>query len=87
MDINSPHSVDRYVPEARKAKRVEEDCVNHLYCGLPYIVPVQNFIFVTHWSEGPMPLVNNTANIEILKREKISNGERIILSVSGELLL
>ncbi|KAK4885667.1 hypothetical protein RN001_001938 [Aquatica leii] len=83
MDINSPHSVDRYVPEVRKAKLVEEDCIKYLYCGLPYLVPVQNFIFKTHWLEGPPIRVKETSKLLLTSRQKISNGERVTVSING----
>lgn len=83
MDINSPHSVDRYVPEMRTARIVDEDCVKYLYCGLPYLVPVQNFIFKTHWVDGPEPLINQPGKIEVIGRERIQDGERITLFVTG----
>lgn len=84
MDINSPHSVDRYVPEMRTARIVDEDCVKYLYCGLPYLVPVQNFIFKTHWVDGPEPLINQPGKIEVIGRERIQDGERITLFVTGD---
>lgn len=83
MDINSPHSVDRYVPEMKNAEVVDEDCTKYLYCGLPYLVPVQNFIFKTHWLEGPMPAINSSGKITVLNRQKIKDGERVTLSVTG----
>lgn len=57
FDINSPHTVDKYVPDMRKATPVDQDCVDHLYCGMPYIVPVMNLIWKTHWLPGPMPQI------------------------------
>lgn len=57
FDINSPHTVDKYVPDMRKAMPVDQDCVDHLYCGMPYIVPVMNLIWKTHWLPGPMPQI------------------------------
>ncbi|KAF5299923.1 hypothetical protein FQR65_LT09318 [Abscondita terminalis] len=83
MDINSPHSVDRYVPEMRNAELVDEDCTKYLYCGLPYLVPVQNFIFKTHWLDGPPVRVKETSNLKLISRQKINNGERVTVSING----
>ncbi|KAF5278793.1 hypothetical protein FQA39_LY18351 [Lamprigera yunnana] len=83
MDINSPHSVDRYVPEIRAAKLVDEDCTKYLYCGLPYLVPVQNFIFKTHWIDGPPIRVKESSDMQLISRKKIKNGERFSISING----
>uniref|UniRef100_A0A1Y1MFR8 FXNA-like protease n=1 Tax=Photinus pyralis TaxID=7054 RepID=A0A1Y1MFR8_PHOPY len=83
MDINSPYSVERYVPEVKAARLVDEDCVKYLYCGLPYLVPVQNFIFKTHWIPGPPVTIKETSSLTLVKREKISHGERVTVSITG----
>ncbi|KAJ8925688.1 hypothetical protein NQ315_009535 [Exocentrus adspersus] len=83
MDINSPHTVDRYVPEMRKAKLVEQDCEDYLYCGLPYLVPVLTMIWKTHWVPGPSPILQVPVKLEVLSREKTSGRERVTLKVQG----
>lgn len=83
MDINSPHTVDRYVPEMTKAELVRQDCEDHLYCGLPYLVPVLTMIWKTHWVPGPSPELLVPIKLEVLSREAIGDGERITVKIEG----
>lgn len=55
LDINSPSTVNNFVPEMKNAKPVDLDCELELYCGLPYLLPVRHFIWKTHWIPGPAP--------------------------------
>jgi hypothetical protein len=48
MDLNSPHTVKSLVPEVANAELVKDDCVQHLYCGMPYLVPALSFIWYVH---------------------------------------
>lgn len=45
MDQNSPHSVKLLVPEVTNAELVKDDCVQYMYCGMPYLVPALSFIW------------------------------------------
>lgn len=83
MDINSPFSVERYVNEVSRAELVERDCVEHLYCGLPYLVPVLTMIWKTHWIPGPMPYLETPLRMNILSRNRTSIGETISLKAEG----
>lgn len=83
MDINSPHTVDRYVPEMTQAEPVVRDCVDHLYCGLPYLVPVLTMIWKTHWIPGPMPHLVTPLHMNILNRTKIRDTEIISFQAEG----
>lgn len=50
------------MPEVRSAKLVDT-CDEEIYCGLPYILPVMNFLWVTHWMDTPafkVPLETTT---------------------------
>lgn len=83
MDINSPHTVDRYVPEIAKAELVTKDCEEYLYCGLPYLVPVLTMIWKTHWVPGPPPKLQIPVKLEVLSRKSIEEGERITVKIEG----
>ena len=86
LDINSPHTVDRYVPEVKRAQLVEEDCVNHLYCGLSYYVPVLSMIWKTNWIPGPEPYIDNPVIADVLERERLPDGSRVSLRLRGEII-
>jgi hypothetical protein len=49
MDLNSPHTVKSVVPEMVNAQLVEEDCVQQLYCGMPYLMPALSFMWYVHY--------------------------------------
>lgn len=84
MDINSPNSVERYVKEVQTAELVERDCVEHLYCGLPYLVPVMTMIWKTHWIPGPMPYLITPLKMTIISRKKTAIGENISFKAEGK---
>lgn len=84
MDINSPHTVDRHVPHMKNAELVSEDCVKYLYCGLPYLVPVLNMIWKTHWLPGLPPVIVTPVKMQVIDREIIQSGEKITVKVDGE---
>ncbi|KAJ3647303.1 hypothetical protein Zmor_019187 [Zophobas morio] len=83
MDINSPHTVDRHVPEMAAAELVDEDCKNYLYCGLPYLVPVLTMLWKTHWLPGPAPELRVPVTMNVLSREPIKDGLRITVEIDG----
>lgn len=83
MDINSPHTLDNYVPIMKTAELVQKDCVDYLYCGLPYLVPVLTMIWKTHWVPGPEPTLLKPVNMSIVERRKIDGGERFSFEISG----
>lgn len=86
LDINSPHTVDRYVPEMTRAELIDKDCVNYLYCGLPYLVPVLNMIWKTHWIPGPEPELPIPVGLKVVSRMMIPQGERVTVKVEGTVL-
>jgi hypothetical protein len=51
MDQNSPHSVKSFVPELANVQLVEEDCVQQVYCGMPYLMPALSFIWYVFYSD------------------------------------
>lgn len=85
MDINSPHTVDYYVPKMKTAELVRKDCEDYLYCGLPYLVPVMSMIWKTHWVPGPEPKLLKPINMTIVERLSIEGGERLKFTISGKL--
>lgn len=85
LDINSPFTVSHLVPEMRAAEAVQEDCHLYLYCGQPYLVPVQSFIWKTHWLPGPQPQIHTPTNMRIMKRIRTDYGEKFVFNITGEL--
>ncbi|XP_050315595.1 endoplasmic reticulum metallopeptidase 1-like isoform X2 [Anthonomus grandis grandis] len=86
MDINSPHTVDNYVPQMKTAHLIEKDkneCADYLYCGLPYLVPVLNMIWKTHWVPGPEPKLLKPVNMTVIERKTVNGLERIEFEISG----
>ncbi|KAL3286357.1 hypothetical protein HHI36_000864 [Cryptolaemus montrouzieri] len=83
MDINSPHSVDNYVPEMKNAIAIDQDCHDYLYCGLPYLVPVLNMLRKTHWIAAPSPPKTMPLNMTLKNRENIPHGERLYIEIEG----
>lgn len=83
MDPNSPHSVDRHVPDMQNAELVTKDCESYLYCGLPYLVPVLTMIWKTHWLPGPPPVILKPVTMQILNRTTTTFGEKITIKVDG----
>lgn len=87
LDINSPHTVDRYVPEMARAELVDKDCVHYLYCGLPYLVPVLNMIWKTHWLPGPPPELLTPVSLKVLSKMMIPQGQRVTVEVEGNYVI
>ncbi|KAL1493675.1 hypothetical protein ABEB36_009373 [Hypothenemus hampei] len=83
MDINSPHTVDNYVPLMKTAQLVEKECIDYVYCGLPYLVPVLTMIWKTHWVPAPEPDLLKPLNMTITERKSIQGGERIGFKING----
>jgi hypothetical protein len=83
MDINSPHTVDKHVPEMAKAELVDQDCTDYLYCGLPYLVPVLTMLWKTHWLPGPEPELRVPVTMNVIKKEPITDGTRVTVEVDG----
>lgn len=65
------------------AQLIEDDCKNHLFCGVPYLVPVLSLISKTHWIPAPMPHLAKAVKMNVIKREKINDVERIAINVEG----
>ncbi|KAI4469139.1 metallopeptidase m28 family member [Holotrichia oblita] len=74
LDINSPHTVDRFVPEVATAQLIDKDCAAYLYCGLPYLVPVLSMIWKTHFIPAPPPIFEKPTVMKVLNRDKIKIG-------------
>lgn len=87
MDINSPHVVAQSVPQLRNAVPVDQDCTDHLYCGMPYLVPVLTMIWKTHYLPGPTPKLVTPVFLEVVSRDKTEDGERVSLKIGGLYLL
>lgn len=83
MDINSPHTVDNYVPIMKTAELVQKDCDDYLYCGLPYLVPVLTMIWKTHWVPGSEPVLLKPVQMTIKERANFNGGERFSFEISG----
>lgn len=83
MDINSPHTVDEHVPLMKTAQLVDKDCKDHLYCGLPYLVPVLTMIWKTHWVPGPEPVLLKPVNMSLVEKTAIPDGKRFSFEISG----
>ncbi|KAK9707901.1 Peptidase family M28 [Popillia japonica] len=83
LDINSPHTVDRFVPEVAAAELIDKECAVYLYCGLPYLVPVLSMIWKTHFITAPPPTFEKPTVMKVLTRDKINIGERIIIELTG----
>lgn len=84
LDINSPHTVDHLVPEMRDAILLDEDCDRFLYCGQPYLVPAKSFIWLTHWLAGPAPKIRLPVKMNITRRERVFDGEKITFHITGK---
>lgn len=71
------------VPELKGATRVDT-CDDEVYCGLPYILPVLNFLWISHWLETPpfqVPL-ETTVNMNT-KALVASNVLRLNFTLTG----
>lgn len=70
------------VPELSSAGKVE--CNKLLYCGLPYLLPVMNFIKKTHWMPAPAYNIATRTHLKLNKKEVLSrNIVRFNFTVSG----
>ncbi|XP_066909236.1 endoplasmic reticulum metallopeptidase 1-like isoform X2 [Halyomorpha halys] len=70
LDINSPHTVSRLIPEINIAKRVDT-CDTKLYCGLPYLIPVFSIIRETHWTDTPKPIISIPTELKMINMRLI----------------
>lgn len=78
--------MSKYVPEIKKAQLVEKDCSDHLFCGMPYLVPVLSLIWKTHWIPGPMPYLETPVKMNVAKRVKTPSGEEVTLKIEGRFI-
>lgn len=70
------------VPELSSAGKVE--CNKVLYCGLPYLLPVKNFIKKTHWMPAPAYNIATRTHLKLNKKEILArNIVRFNFTVSG----
>lgn len=65
------------------AKLIVEDCQKYLYCGQPYLVPVQSFIWKTHWLDGPEPQITKETQVKVVERIRNGDEEKIIFKITG----
>lgn len=83
MDINSPHSIKSIVPEL--SETVEVDCSVELYCGMPYPLPVLNFIKKTTWVSGPPVHVPIETTVTLNSKTLIEHNRlRMNITVNGK---
>lgn len=73
----------------RSAMEVNDaQCSTILYCGVPYLLPVQNLIKNTHWLETAPPSIPYRAHINMTNREKVNATlERFHFKITGILVL
>jgi hypothetical protein len=66
MDQNSPHTVKSLVPEMANVELVDNDCVEHVFCGMPYLMPALSFIWYVH--DRILELLHNavTCSVKII---------------------
>ncbi|XP_077299515.1 endoplasmic reticulum metallopeptidase 1-like [Arctopsyche grandis] len=85
LDPNSPHSVDGYVPSMRYSMEINyEDCNTQLYCGVPYLLPVQGLISRTSWLEGAPPSLPYRAHLNLTDIETVNSTlKRFHFKISG----
>lgn len=84
MDQNSPHTVKSLVPEMANVELVDNDCVEHVFCGMPYLMPALSFIWKTHWIPGPPPFVPLPSTLNLNKSEMLSHDhKRLTFTVTG----
>ncbi|CAH0724102.1 unnamed protein product, partial [Brenthis ino] len=56
LDVNTPHSMDPYVPEMRAAQAtLAAECERWPYCGAPYFLPVLSLVARGHRLPAPAP--------------------------------
>jgi hypothetical protein len=48
MDQNSPGTVKQLVPEMANMQLVDQDCLQQVYCGMPYLMPALSFIWYVY---------------------------------------
>ncbi|XP_034950352.1 endoplasmic reticulum metallopeptidase 1-like [Chelonus insularis] len=83
LDMNSPHSVESFVPEIGAVVPSTKDCEEKLFCGLPYLVPVRTFLWKTSWIPGPEPSINIPTKLELISRINQRDMSTFTFNVSG----
>lgn len=83
LDMNSPHSVQAFVPEVNAATPTIKDCEKELYCGLPYLMPVTTFLWKTSWIPGPAPFINIPTKLELISKITKHNTTSFTFNVTG----
>ncbi|XP_027845862.2 endoplasmic reticulum metallopeptidase 1-like [Aphis gossypii] len=85
LDVNSPQSIVRHVPELINARQISQDeCNNELYCGLPYFIPVITFIWKTHWIDTKPLDVEIPLSLNLTYRDhRLHNVQRLSFSAIG----
>ncbi|XP_065226091.1 endoplasmic reticulum metallopeptidase 1-like isoform X2 [Planococcus citri] len=84
MDVNSPRMVSGLIPDMSKAKLIEKDCEEELYCGLPYIVPVMTIMWETHWIPAPRPILPSNIELALTYRDyRPDNIQRLSFQAKG----
>lgn len=84
LDVNSPRSVYSIVPEMTQAVPITDDCVNELYCGLPYMIPVLTIMWKNHWVKAPPPALPSPLELRLTyKDRRLNDIIRLSFSVIG----
>lgn len=61
-----------------------EQCNTQLYCGVPYIFPVQRLISRTHWLEGSPPMLPYKTQLNLTDIQTVNSTlKRFHFKVSG----
>lgn len=70
------------MPEFEQAEPV--DCSQEAYCGMPYYLPVLNFIWKTHWVPAPPFRIAKETTITLNQKTAINKNEiRLNFTVTG----
>lgn len=71
------------MPELKNAKLVDT-CDDEVYCGLPYILPVLNFLWISHWLDTPAFKIPMETEITLLGKSMVSsNVVRLNFTTTG----
>lgn len=73
LDRNSPRILMNIVPEFMRMREVtDEQCEEHLYCGIPIYYPCSTMLRINHWIEAKKPRVYQETGIKLLHTESHS---------------
>lgn len=67
-----------------KNARLVEECDDEIYCGQPYILPVLNFLWKTHWLDSPAFEVPLETEVQLVEKTFIDTSTvRLNFTVDG----